>query len=596
MMATELNGSLREKIAYTNYCAFISPDTKEQKIGHLDLITRQITPLAFASGTQLSNLYQVIEASEVNIIPSGTASWDLADVKLLPPISGRDILAVGKNYVEHAKEFNSSGFDSSDKNDQPTYPVIFTKRATSIIAHGDPVLLHPEFTDTVDYEGEIGVIISKPGFRIPESEAMDYVWGYTIINDLTARERQRDHKQFFIGKSPDTFCPIGPIAVPKEHLSENLRIQTFVNNEKRQDATLDQLIFSIPQLIHTLSLGQTLQAGDTLATGTPVGVGFGFRPMRFLKAGDEVKVTVTSLGELVNSIAAPDSPNLTLARVQSQSQSHIPIANVKTRGKRGLVNMGGKELFYQVQGKQDGPAIIFIHGLGGSSTYFNPLLDTLRSTHALHLFDLEGHGLSPTSALSTLTIASFASDVEQIFKISNLQSATLIAHSLGCLVAMRFAIEHPQLVSQLLLMGPPPSPLPQAGSDGAYGRAAIVRSKGMLSVVDAVINGGTSPRTKKENALAIAAIRLSLLSQDPESYAKACTALARSVSSTLNVSQLKCKTLILTGSHDLVSPPQICQHYVDQIKSSELIVLQDVGHWHLFEDSKQTSEAVYNFI
>lgn len=97
---------------------------------------------------------------------------------------------------------------SSDKTDQPTHPVIFTKRATSIIAHGEPIYPHPGFTDTIDYEGEIGVIIGKSGFKIEEADAMEYVWGYTIINDMTARERQRDHKQFYIGKSPDTFCPM----------------------------------------------------------------------------------------------------------------------------------------------------------------------------------------------------------------------------------------------------------------------------------------------------------------------------------------------------------------------------------------------------
>lgn len=108
----------------------------------------------------------------------------------------------------HATEFNKSGYDSSDKVDQPTHPVIFTKRFTSIIADGDEIYPHPNFTSTLDYEGEFGVIIGKPGFQISEANALDHVWGYTIINDVTARERQRDHKQFYIGKSPDTFCPM----------------------------------------------------------------------------------------------------------------------------------------------------------------------------------------------------------------------------------------------------------------------------------------------------------------------------------------------------------------------------------------------------
>lgn len=179
----------------------------QERIGHLDTSTRKVQPLRFVSGAPLSTLYEVIEVGDENIEPSGD-SFDLASVQLLPPISGRDILAVGKNYAEHAIEFNSSGYDSSDKTDQPTHPVIFTKRATSIIAHGEPIFPHPGFTETADYEGEIGVIIGKAGFRIDERDAMQHVWGYTIINDMTARERQRDHKQFYIGKSPDTFCPM----------------------------------------------------------------------------------------------------------------------------------------------------------------------------------------------------------------------------------------------------------------------------------------------------------------------------------------------------------------------------------------------------
>jgi len=191
----------------TNYCAFVDPARGTERIGHLDEASQTIQPLAFTSGTYLSNLYQVIQVGEDGIIPSG-GPVPRSSVRLLPPINGRDILCVGKNYSEHAKEFNKSGFDSSDKVDQPTHPVIFSKRFSSIIADGEEIYPHPNFTQTIDYEGELGVIIGKKGFRVEQGEAMDYVWGYTIINDMTARERQRDHKQFYIGKSPDTFCPM----------------------------------------------------------------------------------------------------------------------------------------------------------------------------------------------------------------------------------------------------------------------------------------------------------------------------------------------------------------------------------------------------
>lgn len=190
-----------------NYVAYHDPQTEQDRVGHYELSGKNIQPLTFESGTPISDLYQVIEAGNSKITTSGPP-LDASNVRILPPLASRDVLCVGKNYVEHAKEFNSSGFDSSDKVDVPSHPVIFTKRYTSIIADGEDIYAHPEFTSTADYEGEIGVIIGKAGFRITEENAMDHVWGYTIINDMTARERQRDHKQFYIGKSPDTFCPM----------------------------------------------------------------------------------------------------------------------------------------------------------------------------------------------------------------------------------------------------------------------------------------------------------------------------------------------------------------------------------------------------
>jgi 2-keto-4-pentenoate hydratase/2-oxohepta-3-ene-1,7-dioic acid hydratase in catechol pathway len=191
----------------TNYVAYHDRLVRKNLVGHYNLTAKTIQPLSFTSGTPITNLYQVIEAGDSNIASAG-APIDINKVDVLPPFASRDVLCVGKNYFDHAKEFNNSGFDSSDKVDVPSHPVIFTKRYTSIIADGEDIYPHPEFTATADYEGEIGVIIGKPGFRIAEEDAIGHVWGYTIINDMTARERQRDHKQFYIGKSPDTFCPM----------------------------------------------------------------------------------------------------------------------------------------------------------------------------------------------------------------------------------------------------------------------------------------------------------------------------------------------------------------------------------------------------
>lgn len=194
--------------SFTNYVAYRDPKLLGQsRIGHLELESSTIQPLSFTSGAPISDLYQVIEVGGSQIKPAGE-KFPLSSVELLAPIYGRDVLAVGKNYAEHAVEFNTSGYDSSDKVDQPTHPVIFTKRATSIIASEEAIYPHDGFTETLDYEGEIGVIIGKSGFKIEEADAMEHVWGYTIINDMTARERQRDHKQFYIGKSADTLCPM----------------------------------------------------------------------------------------------------------------------------------------------------------------------------------------------------------------------------------------------------------------------------------------------------------------------------------------------------------------------------------------------------
>lgn len=191
----------KAEVKMTNFVAYRLKDgTGRTRVGHHDREKDLITPLAYLSGTAIENLYQVIEIGAENVIAGGEP-FAFEGATLLPPISGRDVLAVGKNYSEHAKEFNASGYDSSDKVDIPTHPVIFTKRATSIVASGEEILLHDTFTETLDYEGEIGVIIGEGGFQISEAEAGDHVWGYTIINDVTAREKQRDHKQFYIGRA-----------------------------------------------------------------------------------------------------------------------------------------------------------------------------------------------------------------------------------------------------------------------------------------------------------------------------------------------------------------------------------------------------------
>ena len=230
----------------------------------------------------------------------------LSEIKILAPIPYllRDMICVGKNYYAHAKEFFDSGFDATQKETIPSEPIIFTKAMTSLIGPDDAIDTSIDPTGSVDYEGELGVVISKTARRVAKNDWQDYVFGYVIINDVTSRELQKKHNQWTIGKGLDTFGPMGPYIVTKDEIDDlpSMQIQTLVNDEVRQQAEVRDLIFDIPTLIETLTLTGTLLAGDIIATGTPVGVGIGFSPPKFSKSGDKVTINVTGLGSLTNPV------------------------------------------------------------------------------------------------------------------------------------------------------------------------------------------------------------------------------------------------------------------------------------------------------
>src|SRR6056300_1174984 len=231
---------------------------------------------------------------------------DLSDIKLHAPIPRplRNIMCVGKNYHDHAQEFYGSGFDSSGKKAVADFPVIFTKATTSVIATDENIILANDYTNTTDYEGELGLILSKGGKNIKPEDAYDYIFGYTIINDVSARNIQKQHEQWFIGKSPDTYCPMGPAIVTPDEIGDvtKLKLKTTVNGEVRQDSIVERLIFDIPTLLSTISKTMTLEVCDVIATGTPAGVGIGFEPPVYLKSGDQVEVSIDKLGVLRNTV------------------------------------------------------------------------------------------------------------------------------------------------------------------------------------------------------------------------------------------------------------------------------------------------------
>ncbi len=229
----------------------------------------------------------------------------LSDVRLLAPLKVRkNVIAVGRNYRDHAKEFSDSGFDASEKQMIPDHPVVFTKAPSSVIGPGDPIVLENDPTGTTDYEGEMAVVIGRRCRNAGRDNALSHVFGWTIVNDVTARDLQKRHVQWFIGKSPDTFCPMGPCIVTIDELPDvrSSWLTTSVNGEERQRARISDLIFDVESLIVTLSEVMTLEPGDVIATGTGVGVGIGFDPPRYLASGDEVAITIDGIGTLMNPV------------------------------------------------------------------------------------------------------------------------------------------------------------------------------------------------------------------------------------------------------------------------------------------------------
>ena len=220
------------------------------------------------------------------------------------PVARRNIFCLGKNYYEHAHEFARSGFDSSAaKGAVPGSPIIFSKVPETVVPSGSPVVIDSKVSPAVDYEAELAVIIGRGGRGIRGQDAFDHVWGYTIINDVTARDLQARYSQWLIGKSQDTFCPMGPVAVTREEIDvADTPITCYVNGELRQSSNTGLLIFDIPTIIETLSAGITLQPGDVIATGTPAGVGIGYDPPKYLKAGDVVRIEIGGIGVLENEV------------------------------------------------------------------------------------------------------------------------------------------------------------------------------------------------------------------------------------------------------------------------------------------------------
>ncbi len=274
----------------------------------VDVAASTVTPLATVASQSDAMIALMSEAMAGRAPRTTGSALPLSAVKLLPPIAQprKNILCIGKNYAAHAAEFTRSGYDSSAKNAEdviPEAPIVFSKAPCTMTGAFDDIIVPWNITSQMDYEGELGVVIGKPGRAISRASAYEHVWAYCVINDATARDLQAKHKQWLLGKSIDTFCPIGPwLTTADEVEPTDLELQCWVNGELRQQANTRDLIFDIPTIIESISASMSLETGDIIATGTPAGVGIGFTPPKFLKTGDVVKVAISGLGEIENRV------------------------------------------------------------------------------------------------------------------------------------------------------------------------------------------------------------------------------------------------------------------------------------------------------
>ena len=269
---------------------------------------RGFVDLASVSGGIPSDLTAIIRdfsrhEAALKAALSAKPTHQAADIRFLAPIPRPDknVFCVGRNYKEHVEEgFRARGQETK----LPTAPQFFTKPRTAIVGPGDDVPLDPKVTSALDYEVELGVIIGKTGKNISQAAALDHVFGYTIINDVTARDLQRRHDQWFKGKGIDGSCPMGPVVVHKSRIPDpqGLNITMRVNGETRQSSNTKHMIFDLNVIIEQLSLGMTLEAGDIIATGTPSGVGFAMNPPGLLKNGDLMEAEVEGIGILRNRV------------------------------------------------------------------------------------------------------------------------------------------------------------------------------------------------------------------------------------------------------------------------------------------------------
>lgn len=271
---------------------------------YVGALTQDGTTVCQLPWADMNTLIDTATLAQVQEAAQSAPQVALADVELLAPIPypKQDVVCLGMNYLDHAQEaarFNNQSFDR-DKN----IAVYFSKRVTYATSATDVIPRHASLVQQLDYEAELAVILGKDAFNVSEEDAKDYVFGYTVCNDVSARVLQTKHKQFYFGKSLDGYTPMGPCILTADEVAfpPCLAISSKVNGEVRQNSNTNQLMTTIAQTIAQLSQGMTLKAGTIIITGTPAGVGMGFVPPKFLEVGDVVECTIEGIGTICNTV------------------------------------------------------------------------------------------------------------------------------------------------------------------------------------------------------------------------------------------------------------------------------------------------------
>lgn len=276
----------------------------QERVGQVDVAAGQVLPLA-----EFSAMQQLIESGRELTALTWGPPLPLAAVTLAAPLPQprQDVICLGVNYLDHAQE--AAHFVGKAFQGPRQYPIYFGKRVNRALADGETLPWPGQWDEGLDYEAELAVIIGQAARDISPEQARQHIFGYTILNDISARTLQSRHSQWYRGKSLDGFCPLGPWIVTADQLGlgQGLAIRSYVNGELRQDSNTDRLIFDVAYVVSELSQGLTLLPGTIISTGTPSGVGIGFDPPRYLRPGDQVRCQIDHIGSLTTVIGAAEA-------------------------------------------------------------------------------------------------------------------------------------------------------------------------------------------------------------------------------------------------------------------------------------------------